>query len=228
MLNIQTPEKPVIGDSIDVHSIFLTIQGEGPHVGRPAVFLRLAGCNLQCPGCDTEYTQGRGKWGGALLVQRIHGEANGNRLVVITGGEPFRQYATNSLILDLHEAGFDVQVETNGTLPAPRGCVADIVCSPKTGKVHHTVENQAMAYKYVLRAGDAAADDGLPLHALGHPASPRLARPPVRLPKSHIYVQPEDSGEFWHNSRNMDAAKESCLKFGYTLGVQLHKIIGVA
>ena len=60
MKNQQLADKPVLNEtglSLQVNSIFYTIQGEGPFAGRPAIFIRLAGCNLQCPGCDTEYTK---------------------------------------------------------------------------------------------------------------------------------------------------------------------------
>ena len=109
LLNIQPIEKlahPVDG-KLDVHSIFFTIQGEGPFTGHPAIFIRLAGCNLQCPKCDTDYTSKRSR----MLYQDILGEVrrltpktHKNRtLIVITGGEPLRQDL--HMLLDLIDYG---------------------------------------------------------------------------------------------------------------------------
>ncbi|WP_046973456.1 7-carboxy-7-deazaguanine synthase QueE, partial [Dyella japonica] len=97
-----------------------TIQGEGPFCGQPAVFVRLAGCNLQCPGCDTNYTSNRKKMSHSDIWQEIvhvTGEAK-TKLVVITGGEPFRQPEVVNFINYLIDMkGYRVQVETNGTMP---------------------------------------------------------------------------------------------------------------
>lgn len=226
MINKQEPEKPVFDALLDVHSIFPTIQGEGPHTGRPAVFIRLAGCNLQCPGCDTDYTSGRKRFERDAVVRKALDLLPPRGIIVVTGGEPFRQPIT-SLLIDFVERGLIVQVETNGTLPMPVYTGADIVCSPKAGGVHHTIKAAALAYKYVINWDDVSEDDGLPLHALGHPASPMLARPPSQLTHSRIYVQPADVGDAMYNRRNLEAAIDSCMRFGYTLGTQLHKTIGV-
>jgi 7-carboxy-7-deazaguanine synthase (Cx14CxxC type) len=131
-----------------VKEIFLTLQGEGMQAGRRAVFLRLAGCNLwsgrerdraeaQCPFCDTDFvgTDGEqgGRYGAPALAERVRATwRDGERpLVVVTGGEPMLQLDP-PLIDALHSAGFEVAVETNGTLPAPAGL--DWICvSPKAG-----------------------------------------------------------------------------------------------
>ena len=134
--------------SYAVKEIFLTLQGEGMQAGRRAVFLRFSGCNLwsgrekdrataQCTFCDTDFVGTDGAEGGrydaaslAAKVAQAWGEGE-NRLVVITGGEPLLQLDP-PLIGALHEAGFEIAVETNGTLPAPAGI--DWICvSPKAG-----------------------------------------------------------------------------------------------
>lgn len=229
-MNTQDPEKRIAsttGQELEVHSIFKTIQGEGPFTGFPAVFIRLAGCNLQCPGCDTDYTSNRERLHIREIIKKIVNDPNicGPRLMVITGGEPFRQNITkliNSLLL----MGFRVQVETNGTYPPPKDlhskCV--IVCSPKAGKVNSKMAERANCYKYVMHADSVDDEDGLPILALDHSASPRVARPPLG---KTVYVQPMDSGDNKQNYLNMLAVKESCLKFNYILQLQLHKIIGV-
>ncbi|MEA3014723.1 MAG: 7-carboxy-7-deazaguanine synthase [Sphingomonadales bacterium] len=134
--------------SYAVKEIFLTLQGEGMQAGRRAVFLRLAGCNLwsgreqdraeaQCRFCDTDFVgldgENGGRYEAAALADRVAALwGEGDRpLVVITGGEPMLQL-DGALIAALHERGFEIAVETNGTLPAPPGL--DWICvSPKAG-----------------------------------------------------------------------------------------------
>lgn len=222
---------------LDVHSIFRTIQGEGPFSGAPAIFIRLAGCNLQCPACDTDYTSKRT----TLTHRQIAEEVcllehfKHAHLVVITGGEPFRQNLV-PLINSLLALGFYVQIETNGTLEAPDGIEfsllperrygAYIVCSPKTGKVHPSIERSACAYKYVLSADSVSEKDGLPIKALLHPASPQVARPPSWWNRA-IYVQPLDVKCVEGNLLNNEATVASCMTFGYTLQLQIHKILNL-
>ncbi|HTU12325.1 MAG TPA: 7-carboxy-7-deazaguanine synthase [Allosphingosinicella sp.] len=134
--------------SYAVKEIFLTLQGEGMQAGRRAVFLRLAGCNLwsgreqdrataQCTFCDTDFVGMDGENGGrydaaalAATVETLWGKGD-ERLVVITGGEPMLQL--DAPLLDaLHARGFEIAMETNGTLPAAAGI--DWICvSPKAG-----------------------------------------------------------------------------------------------
>lgn len=237
MLNHQPIEKVqrTFDGTLQVHSIFKTIQGEGPFCGVPAVFIRLAGCNLQCPWCDTEYTEGRRDMTIDEILAAVHKMTDQTRirLVVITGGEPFRQILGELLHGLIKDDKHYVQIETNGTLPTnahPTVWAKNIqtqsgvyiVCSPKTGKVHPTVAAAACCYKYVLTDGDIAEDDGLPLHALGHIANPRLARPPEGF-LGTVYVQPADLKDEAKNRNNMDAAVASAMEFGYTVQLQIHK-----
>ena len=133
-----------------VKECFLTLQGEGVQSGSRAVFLRFAGCNLwsgreqdrasaQCNFCDTDFVGTDGGGGGKFAdeqaladrVVSIWGEGAGQRLVVITGGEPMLQLDP-ALVEALHDRGFRVAVESNGTLPAVEGI--DWLCiSPKAG-----------------------------------------------------------------------------------------------
>ena len=134
--------------SYAVKEIFLTLQGEGMQAGRRAVFLRFAGCNLwsgreqdrataTCAFCDTDFVGMDGKNGGRYEAAALAGKVaelwrEGERpLVVVTGGEPMLQL-DEALVAALHAEGFEVAVETNGTLPAPPGI--DWICvSPKAG-----------------------------------------------------------------------------------------------
>lgn len=220
---------------LDLHSMFYTIQGEGPFAGRPAVFIRLAGCNLQCPGCDTEYTTGRQTIDTELIAIRAAHLADAP-LVVITGGEPFRQ-DISQLVTLLHGRGCTVQIETNGVIGLPAGSCSiwdypdvHIVVSPKVGKVHPSIADRASAYKYVLSAWDTDPTDGLPIRALFNnlPSTQvRVARPPEGFPTSQIYVNPMDEQNPELNQQNLAAVAKSCLTHGYTAGVQMHKYMNL-
>lgn len=241
-MNTQPIEKRLAdhdGRALDVHSIFHTIQGEGPLTGRSAVFVRLAGCNLQCPLCDTDYTSKRMKLPNKTIVGDVLEEVRGSgtSLVVITGGEPFRQNI-EPLCRLLLLAGFTVQIETNGTLGPPsqefrKLCSLNpieknrvfIVCSPKAGKVHPGLEGIVCAYKYVVADG-AVAPDGLPVVALDHSASPHVARPPESF-KGFVYIQPCDEKNNVRNAVNLQACVRSSMKHGYTLQLQVHKLINM-
>lgn len=231
MINIQPIEKVDVraDHSLAVHSVFYTIQGEGPLTGHPAIFVRLAGCNLRCPGCDTVYTGTgvRRLTPEALLteVRKLHA---GPRLVVITGGEPFRQ-AIGLFTQLLEDEGYQIQIETNGTLPVPAGVAAStwVVVSPKTGRVHPSVADVAVAWKYVLSHDSVCEDDGLPMLALHHTAAPRVARPPEGFPVGAVYVQPFDCGDDLGKRKSLQACVATCMKHGYTLQLQLHKILEI-
>lgn len=136
--------------SYAVKEIFLTLQGEGVHAGRRAVFLRFAGCNLWsglekdrasaiCQFCDTDFVGMDGTGGGrfadadslAKAVTEKWGNETDQKFVVITGGEPMLQ--VDDLLIDaLHGQYFEIAIESNGTLPVPRSI--DWICiSPKAG-----------------------------------------------------------------------------------------------
>lgn len=229
MRNEQLPEHRDrgVGQTLDIHSIFLTIQGEGPYAGRQAVFIRLAGCNLQCPNCDTDYTSTRSKLEIPKIVKGVQATAQRATLVVITGGEPFRQ-RLSPLVTALMREGFAVQLESNGTLYEhgfPYNKVT-LVVSPKTGSINPMIVPFIAALKYVGSWDDLSPTDGLPTFALGHPAKPMLARPPEGF-RGELFLQPEDSYNIQENHRNVEAVKASCQKFGYRLCLQMHKIINV-
>ena len=237
-MNKQIPQSRNVREDgqLAVHSIFKTIQGEGPFSGRRALFVRLAGCNLQCPQCDTDYTKGRKSVPLTTLFNSIVRTCDHSWLIVITGGEPFRQNI-EPLVLGLTQFGYTVQVETNGVLPIPSPtftwlCSKDtreagkcfVVCSPKTNKVHSSIEEIACAYKYVVSDGELDAD-GLPTRVLQNPSAGVVARAPEGTP---IYVQPADSKNLILNTRNLNATKDTAIANGYILQIQLHKNIGVA
>ena len=110
-----------------VNDIFYSLQGEGHNTGRAAVFVRFSGCNLKCAFCDTDFASFEPLTGHDIVERIRHHEA---RLVVLTGGEPTLQ-VDEQLIDALHEAGFEVAMESNGTLPPPSN-LDWLTVSPKT------------------------------------------------------------------------------------------------
>jgi len=237
--NKQAPEPRVLsnGTELDVHSVFRTIQGEGPHSGRKAVFVRLAGCNLQCPLCDTQYTDGRQTVGLRDLCESLYSTCLDYDcdFVVLTGGEPFRQNIA-PLVQQLTQIyDLTVQVETNGRL-APQDYDKlllarntgrfDIVISPKTSTVNPVCASLATAWKYVV-CYDDVDEDGLPVQALDHPVptGATVARPPEDF-TGLVYVHPADEQDVDLNTLNLNAAAMAVLDSGDNrrrLGLQIHK-----
>jgi len=158
-----------------VKEIFYTLQGEGRHAGRPAVFCRFAGCNLWngleawrasavCQFCDTDFIGTDGEGGGKFtdaqsLAARINAmwpaSCPDHKYVVCTGGEPLLQLDA-PLIAALHAEGFEIAIETNGTLPVPAG--VDWVCvSPKMGST--LVVRQGNEIKVVIPQADQPLEE---------------------------------------------------------------------
>lgn len=225
------------GEVLRVHSMFYTIQGEGPQAGRPALFIRLSGCNLRCTFCDTEFDGGIEMPAHILfaeaykILQKHHGD-----LVVITGGEPLLQNIL-PLVSYLNTVGTAVSVETAGTVFLPdmqhlfqRTVGMNLlVCSPKTPKIHPLLEHCIGAYKYVIAGGQIDPEDGLPnrsTQALDKEV--RLHRRPAGLLPVPIYLQPMDEGDPVKNVANIALAASLCMKHHYRLSLQIHKIVGVA
>lgn len=205
-----------------VKEIFKTLQGEGAHAGRTAIFCRFSGCNLwsgreqdrasaQCSFCDTDFVGVDGTIGGRfadaeLLAQTIAKEwagSNESRYVVLTGGEPLLQVDA-PLVDALHRHGFEIGVETNGTRPAPEGI--DWICVSPKG------EN-----KLVLRSGNE-----LKL------VFPQVGAPPERfegLKFEHFFLQPMDCAEA---DQCLDDTIRYCLENPrWRLSLQSHKLVGI-
>jgi 7-carboxy-7-deazaguanine synthase (Cx14CxxC type) len=209
--------------SYAVKEIFYTLQGEGMNAGRAAVFCRFAGCNLWsgreadrldavCRFCDTDFVGIDGPGGGRFAsagelvaaIDEAWGEDTGGRkFVVCTGGEPLLQLDA-SLIAALHDKGFEVAVETNGTQPAPPGI--DWICvSPKAGSA--LVLDHGDEIKIVI------PQEGL---------DPRRLE---TLAFRHFLVQPMDGPE---RERNTELAVRFCLKNPrWRLSLQTHKVLGI-
>lgn len=232
-------------DSLEVHSIFPTLQGEGPYAGRPAIFLRLAGCSLACSWCDTEFEQGGHRVAVLDLVHAVETKVvhARERLCVITGGEPMRQNLV-PLIAALTSRKWVVQIETAGIhwLPGLENLEPEllgrewgdptitIVCSPKTPRLHPSIERYCNHFKYIVdHAEEADLLDGLPARAVSQrnqPQAGRLFRP--RDEHKNIYVQPLDlPNDFEHTRANQAHCVALALKFGYRLSLQQHKLLNL-
>lgn len=205
-----------------VKELFLTLQGEGAQAGRAAVFCRFSGCNLWsgrekdrgeaiCQFCDTDFVgtdgDGGGPFGGAgTLAEAIErawrGGANG-RFVVFTGGEPFLQL-DGALIEAVHSRGFEIAVETNGTIKPAQG--VDWLCvSPKAGAP--IVATRGSELKLVF-----------PQENL----DPETLR---RLDFAHFWLQPMDGDAL---AENTAAAIAYCLAHPpWRLSIQTHKLVGI-
>ena len=115
-----------------INEIFYSIQGEGLHTGKAAVFVRFAGCNLRCPFCDTDFGSFTEMTEEDIVRQVLRYPAP---TVILTGGEPTLQL-TSSLLHLLHQNGRSVHIETNGTHPLPDGPISWVTCSPKDAPLH--------------------------------------------------------------------------------------------
>ena len=196
-----------------VNEIFYSLQGEGYHAGRPAVFVRFSGCNLQCPFCDTRHEAGT-EMGEQEIVDavKLHIPHSSllTPLVVITGGEPALQL-TATLVALLHQEGFRVAVETNGTLPLPPN-VDWVTLSPKSlwlGPDAAPVLQVADELK-VLFDGQHAPS------AYDH------------IEAAHRFLQPMDTGDADHNAAIIRQAVDYCLEHPqWRLSLQIHKILDI-
>lgn len=137
--------------------IFRSMQGEGPAMGRPALFIRLSGCNLRCAGCDTDLKPSL-ELSIAQLLERIEGQG---KRVIITGGEPTLQMEELSdLIYRLHRQGMEIHIESNGTNIIPQETLEKISCavvSPKRGSNFHLefwANKENVHLKFVLGKPD--------------------------------------------------------------------------
>lgn len=224
-VNLQTMEKPVHdsnGQHLDIVNVWETLQGEGPFTGHPATFIRLAGCNLTCHGCDTDYTSNRASVHIENILESV--KQYRHKLVVLTGGEPFRQNITNLVTL-LASERYNIQIETNGTLSLPGELsfpygLTYIVTSPKTPKISKVIASFTSCFKYVIQSGFTCPNDGLPTMVLDEPIYP--ARPPHKgIP---IYVQPMDN---YYTNENVQECVRVAMKYGYIMSLQTHKLLGL-
>jgi 7-carboxy-7-deazaguanine synthase len=207
--------------SYKVKEIYYTLQGEGAHTGRPAVFLRFTGCNLWsgreedrsdaiCQFCDTDFIGIDGTLGGkysaselASLVNSLWPEDQNNRYVVCTGGEPMLQLDTD-IIDALHAYNFEIGVETNGTVTPPHGL--DWICvSPKANT--EVVIKKGNELKLVVRQKGIEPSDF------------------SQWDFEHFFLQPMDGPDVIQHTK---WATQYCLEHPqWKLSIQTHKLLGI-
>lgn len=205
-----------------VKELFRTLQGEGAQAGRAAVFCRFAGCNLWtgreddrpdaiCRFCDTDFVGTDGAGGGRFIapemladaITHCWGSGDQRRFVVFTGGEPLLQL-DRPLIDAVQARGFEIAIETNGTLEAPSG-IHWICVSPKAGAL------------WTLRAGQELK--------LVYPQEDLMPDDIAELAFDHFWLQPMDGPE---KEANTARAIEYCLANPkWRLSLQTHKLIGI-
>jgi 7-carboxy-7-deazaguanine synthase len=227
-------EHQYLGDGQTLYVVrgspFLTIQGEGPYAGWPAVFIRLHGCNLRCTFCDTNFSDPDDPvMNLETLVSRAAALNQGmsERLFVITGGEPLRQnIAPLCKALSKLDDCSMVQIETAGTLWVP-GIErhAQIVCSPKTPTVHHMIQVNADAFKYVV-SDTMEFNEFIPITATQPWGKPMRLAVPERAGVP-IYLSPMDEGNEWLNRANRAKVAELAMKYGVIAGLQVNKIFNL-
>ena len=184
-----------------VNEFFVSLQGEGHFTGTSAFFLRLSGCNLQCPFCDTSHQSYKEMSEDEIVEEASH---HAPRHIVITGGEPALQL-TPSLIDKLHEAGFFIQVETNGTLLLPQG-IDWVTCSPKGSPVLNNVDELKVLYK----------GDGTDLNIAD------------RIQAKEYRLQPLDTGNEMQNRIILRDTIAYILQHPkWSLSLQTHKMLGI-
>lgn len=228
-----------LDDGFMVHSMFHTIQGEGPLVGTPCIFIRFAGCNLRCFWCDTEFDEGAHLYEPSALIIELKTMLVQHNcgLVVLTGGEPMLQPLR--LLIDAPELKeYAFQIETAGSVYPDGGLSAawpnlhlTIVCSPKTPLLNQTLQyRHGPYYKYIVKAMEPVDEEGFPQHSTQHAGKRiKIYRPTnPASQRSRIFIQACDEGNSVLNANNVEYAKEICLKHGYRLSLQTHKILNLA
>lgn len=190
-----------------VNEIFYSLQGEGFHTGTPAVFVRLSGCNLQCPFCDTDHNEGKEMSEGEIVEEVARHPAT---LVVMTGGEPALQL-TESLVELLHWLGKTVAVETNGTLQLPSN-VDWVTLSPKDaflGETATPVLTKADEMKLIYDGKN----------------EPRLYE---NIEVRYRFLQPCDTGDEEENKKIIKQTIEYCKEHPqWRLSLQTHKFLNI-
>lgn len=184
-----------------INEIFYSLQGEGEHTGRAAVFVRFAGCNLRCDFCDTDFTSYT-EMTEEEIVDAV--KQYPSNVVILTGGEPTLQLTT-SLLEKLSEARCIVHIETNGTHQLPEGPIHWVTCSPKYATLYIQRIDEL---KVVYQGQDMSQYDDI---------------------QAQVYsLQPCDTGDAEKNRENTQQTIDYILKHPkWKLSLQTHKILGV-
>ena len=189
---------------LQLAEIFYSVQGEGTWTGTPAVFVRLAGCNLSCAFCDTDYAL---KFFASVedVVARVRAVGGDCPMVILTGGEPLAQRETLALIAALRADGRRVHIESNGTMPAELPSDVWLTVSPKE-RLDPAMARRANEAKLIVDG--RVPDEWLGAFPAGTP----------------VFLQPEGNKPA-NVTLALDAAKQSPARL--RLSLQTHKFIGI-
>ena len=219
-----------------ISEIFLSVQGEGEDAGFPCVFVRFHGCHVGCPFCDTKQTKDAYKdmESEEILeeVSRLTKETKVSK-VCITGGEPFEQSVVlEELVHLLGKYGWDVSIETSGTVPVEEGRVHAILkrgdhkltLSPKKPSVPLEYLKAADQIKFLVGA-DPSEDEKLYTKTMQYIVSQQL----LRIVQANVCFQPIDYGPFQpeKNRAAISRAFEMCCRHGARMSCQIHKHLGM-
>ena len=203
-----------------INEIFYSLQGEGFHTGRPAVFVRFAGCNLRCPFCDTDFSHSEPMTAEQIARRVFDYSTHPHTLIVLTGGEPSLQ-VDNELVDALHAHQQTVTIETNGTRPVPDN-IDWVTLSPKAVPVDESKVVLSHESKVVLTQADevkvvftGSTEKLLPLW-----------RTTIRA--SHYYLQPCAQPGTEPIQANTEAVVEYILSHpDWKLSLQTHKYLHI-
>ena len=208
-----------------VNNIFYSLQGEGRNTGRAAVFIRFAGCNLRCSFCDTEFESYRDMSNEEILAEvealvpsnktpLPWGGVGGGLLIVLTGGEPTLQ-VEEAFVDFLHQHGYEVAMESNGTRPAPKN-LDWLTVSPKVSRGgRHEVRGERLP-------------DEIKIVFDEHTDPESILSPLTSHPLPLLYLQPCDTGDAQRNK----AITQACVDYikqhpQWRLSLQIHKLIDI-
>ena len=197
---------------LELAEIFSSLQGEGPFSGRPAVFVRLSRCiEPYCSWCDTKHAWQQGEEvTPEEIIRRV--SIYSQKLIVITGGEPFLQW--NSGLKELEKSllgsGFEIQYETSGKIPLPENSNAFIVCSPKWIEREWQFDSsngkRVNAFKFVADNNFAEIQEFVQYY---------------RIPQEKVWIMPLGSNRA-EQLKSMPAVWQFCIDHGFTLSPRLH------
>jgi len=204
---------------MQISEIFYSVQGEGKNVGKPIVFIRTGGCNLRCSFCDSKYAFKGEEWSISKIMDEVK-KYSSCRSVCLTGGEPLLQKDFEDLIFELYNAGYDAEIETNGTILRPRitcGIALQWNVSPKLSNSGHSFSesineralqsfNHSALFKFVI-----------PNSEIFDEAQELISR--LRL--TNVYLMPEGRDDLTLK-KTAKWLVEKCKQYNYRFSPRLH------
>ena len=238
-------KKYINPNKLQVHNIFYTIQGEGPFAGRPAIFIRLTGCNQRCYFCDTVWDDDNDPVYEVLELCRkaikLWPLKHKQPLVVITGGEPLIQDLSMLVQALVIIYNFNVQIETAGTIHQQWlyndfAKKVHVVISPKTPKIQvlyadkNNLNKANLYWKYVISHRAQFNEFGIPIwntQVNSSSSKPLPLAMPINIKTARVYLSPCDEYDEESNKKNKALVAKLCMDYGYKANIQLHKEFGL-